>query len=386
MKRVTFLTATIAAVAIMTLAASCGEKSDTPNFKTIEVDEFVKHPNATADYEGLECKITFTYPVKHENKEILATLQSKFIEYVLGKKYASLTPEEAVKACIEEWKKGYAEDIKEFEDDDFPAYAVSYEYIYSDTILFVNDVLLQMKTNKYVYGGGAHGFSSASAHLFNLKTGTEYTQSDIFQTESQDNIRWTITSALLQYWGVEDDPEFTFEEDAVWTKETAFAISSEGIIFLYSDCDLGYFALGSPEITIPFVEIFPFLCEGTPVWEVAKQAVLNKLDKKTRTILEEKKLAIGSTLEEVLTIYPKYKLEIYYNETGSFQYASIEDLLNDYGENIFGVYNDYAIFTPLNPDETEADICFFISFRNLDNKDKCKKTSKVWFANCLNQN
>ena len=352
---------------------SCEQQSDMLKFKTIEINEFLKHPHATEDYQGLRYEISFTYPSEFENKDVLAILQSKFIEHVLGKKYVSLSPEDAVKACIEDWKKEYKSDI---EDEPF-----AYEYIYFDTISFVNDVLLQMKSYGYSYKGGAHGSGGFNAILFNIQTGKEYSRNNIFKLESENNIRTTITSELLKYWEVEDDTEFFFEEDAVWREETAFAISSEGITFLYSDYELGSYALGCPEITIPFTDIFPFLYEGTPVWELAKEKIINSLNDKTRALLAKKELNIGSTLEDLLKCYPKYKIEIYYDEMGFYKYTTLDKMLKNYGKEWHSAYKDWAIFTPLKPNGEEMSISFFILFKNLDNLDSCKKQSTIWMVN-----
>lgn len=274
MKKVNILT--LVAVLITLLTASCGQnaiknESAKITFKTIDVEDFVAHPQATDDEQGLHYKIKFIYPEEYGNKEVLATLQSKFIEYVLGKEYVSLTPDKAVETCVEEWKKGYAEDLKGTEYEDIPGYALSYVYFCSDTISFVNDALLQMIGYSYTYAGGAHGFGGFIAHLFNFQTGKEYTRNDIFKTEKETDIRRLIIAEIPKY--IEDGD--TFEEDAVWTEETDFALTDEGISFLYSDYELGSYSLGSLEIPVPFAKILPCLRENTPVWE----AVNNKANK-----------------------------------------------------------------------------------------------------------
>ena len=263
MKKITFLT--VAAVLITLVAASCGQKSASMEFKTIETKEFIKHPMATEDYQGLGYEIVFTYPSGFGDKAILETLQRKFIEYVLDKKYVALTPEEAVKACIEDWKKLYDEDMQEYDETEYILY---FDFIHKDTILFVNDVLLQMRHDFYESTGGAHGNGGYAAHLFNLKTGEEYKRNDIFKIENEDQIRALIIAELLKFW---EDNDVDFAEEGVWRDCTSFAVSSEGITFLYVDYELGAYYLGCPQITIPFSQILPYLREKTPVWDVAKE-------------------------------------------------------------------------------------------------------------------
>jgi len=88
----------------------------------------------------------------------------------------------------------------------------------------------------------------------------------------------------------------------------------------------------------------------------------------------------GSSLEDLLKLYPKYKIEVYYSEMGSYEYTSVESMLKGYGESWSSAYNDWAIFTPLNTDGDEAEIRYFLSFKNLDNRDTYQKESKVWMV------
>ena len=264
MKRLFFLTT----AAILASAALYGQQSAPLKFKTIEVEDFLKHPKAEAHgYPRLSYKIRFTYPSEYGNKEVLATLQRTFTEYLLGKKYALLAPDKAVKACIEAWKKGYLEDTKED--------PLSYEYICTDTILFVHDALLQMREYDYSCEGGAHGAGGYTAHLFNLQTGREYSRNDIFKPEAKDNIIQILTAELLKYWKKEGVKTSSFEKKDVWTENTDFAVTSHGIAFYYSQYALGMYPSVPADITIPFKTILPCLRQGTPVWELANSAAAN---------------------------------------------------------------------------------------------------------------
>ena len=375
MKKKTFLTT---AAALLLLAASCGQpagsSSESLKFATIDIEDFLKHPQATNEEEGLKYKISFIYPEQYAVKNVLTALQRDFIAHVLGSKYASLAPEAAVKACIEDWKKEYL--------DQTGKEPLAYHYLCADTVLFVNDALLQMVTYGYVFAGGAHGMESFEAHLFNLQTGKEYSRSDIFKTDtdSENNLRWLIRAELLKYWEKEEDDDLSMEEEAVWNDNTHFAVIDEGVIVLYTDYQLGSYSLGSPKIALPFITIFPFLRPETPVWEVAKKTVTGALDDKVRAWLKQEGVGIGSTLEALLHRYLKYKIEIYYDETGAFEYNTVEEMFQGYGTEWSSAYNGWALFTPLDADGTEAEVRFCILFNDLDKPNKYKKTSTVWFA------
>ena len=350
------------------LEVSGEQQSASLDFKTIAVDEFVKHPRAKSDVMGLHYHIRFIYPSQYKNKAVLEALQRKFTAYVLEERYASLTPEAAVKACIQDWKKEYDKDTK--------TDLLIYEYTCTDTLLFMNDDLLQMQTYSYTLQGGAHGFGGFSSHLFNLHTGKEYSRDDIFKSDKADEIRRTITDAVRDYLGMDDEEDTPDFDEDVWTEQTNFAVTKEGIILTYYN-SLGYNLIQDP-IVLPYNRIMVNLREDTPVWELFKEAAMSELNESSRALLAKEGLSIGSTLEDLLKRYPKCNIEIYYTDMGSFQYTSLEEMLNAYGEDWYSAYNDWAIFTPLKPNGGEMGIRFFISFKDLDNRNKYQKQSKIW--------
>jgi hypothetical protein len=254
----TIIFSTIVATVII-FAVSCGQSSSSLKFKTIEVNEFIEDPESMYGHYGLRYNIRFTYPSEYKDKAILDTLQRKFITCVLGKKYALLTPNEAINACIKDLKKNYLANTI-----DGP---LNHAYFYSDTILLETNRLLQLQTEEYRYMAGAHGTGCYSTYLFNLQTGKGYSRNDIFKSEANENIRNLIRDELYQYW----EEDLNYDIDAVWTEETNFAVTSQGIMILYNDYELGYYALGRPKITIPYDKIFPYLRQDTPVWDLAKE-------------------------------------------------------------------------------------------------------------------
>ena len=350
------------------------QQSASLELKTIAVDEWLRPPRATSDV-GLHYIIRFTYPSQSKNKAVLESLQRKFITHVFGKDYASLTPEAAVNACIEDWKKEYNKDMKEMAKENSSEYVLIYEYVCTDTLLFMNDALLQMQTYSYIQQGGAHGFGGSSSHLFNLQTGKEYSRDDIFKPEKADFIVWSISDALFNYLGIEDGEDNPISFKDLWSEEINFAVTQKGIVLTYDNQWI------QDAIILPYTRIMANLHEDTPVWELAKDAAMGELNDNSRALLDKDGLSIGSSLEDLLKRYPKCKIEIYYTDTGSYQYATLEEMLNGYGKDWYGVYCDWAIFTPLKSNGEEMGIRFFILFKDLDNRSKYQKESKIWMIN-----
>jgi len=352
MKRLFFLTA----AAILTSAALYGQQSIPLKFNTIEIKDFLKHPQADdRGYPRLSYEISFTYPSEYGDKEVLSALQRAFIERVLGKKYASLTPEKAVKTRIDDWKTDYLEETKE---DPY-----TYEYIATDTILFMNDALLQMREYDYSAEGGAHGAGGYSAHLFNLKTGKEYGRNDIFKPESKDNIIQTLTAELLKYWKKEGVNTSSFEKKDVWTEDTGFAVTPQGIAFYYTQYALGMYPSVPENITIPFKTILPFLRENTPVWELAKGAGTNAAAPQNNMDSLAKKIAAQISEINGLLLKPTAQKEnfISYDIKGE----EISGVLQIYRYVSLSAPTDVALAAFTN---REAPIECWINFYKIDRK------------------
>ncbi|MCL2041511.1 MAG: RsiV family protein [Bacteroidales bacterium] len=257
--------------AVLLLAASCGgqqptgvadESSASLTLKTIAVEEVLKHPKGVSDADGLTYKVHFTYPAGHTDKAVLEKLQQQFIAHTLGQRYSSLTPEEAVNACIADWQAAYNGETANEDEFDF---RLRWKMTADNAILFMNEDLLQLETNSSVYDGGNYDAGGMSYHLFNPTTGNEYCRNDIFKPESAENIRRLIIPELNNVWNAGN---VSFDNNKVWTPNTHFAVTQEGIRIFYRNFEICDCPFGTVPFTIPYNKIAPYLREDTPVWNI----------------------------------------------------------------------------------------------------------------------
>ena len=262
---------------IMAVLVSCGQQSGEIRFRTVALEAFEKHPKGTAENDGFSYKINFQYPSKYGDKDVLEKLQTLFVRYTLGEAYARSMSEaelnKAVDAYIDVWKKAYHENMEEMQNlNSDPDFVIGWHVECNNAILFMNSALLQLQTKDGWYPYGAHVFESVSYHLFNLRTGDEYSRDDIFKPEAAENITRLIIPELLKYWNVRTEREVRLQREKIWTQETNFALTAEGILIAYNDNELTEYMPGMPSLTIPYGTIMPYLREGTPVWDVANMS------------------------------------------------------------------------------------------------------------------
>ena len=260
---------------------SCGQQSNEITFQTFTTENFEKHPKGKAEKDGFSYKINFLYPAKFEDKAVLEILQTQFIRHTLGEKFASMmsgdkpaTLKETVDAYIDVWRQAYYDDIKEMQElNSDPDIITGWHIECGNSILFRNETLLQLHTKDGLYPYAAHVWESASCHLFNLQTGDEYRRDDIFRPEAAESVIRLIIPALLAYWNVRTIREVMIDRNKIWTPETNFAVTDEGIYIMYNDNELTDDMPGMPSLTIPYAQIMPCLREGTPVWDIATSHV-----------------------------------------------------------------------------------------------------------------
>ena len=257
---------------IMAVLVSCQQRSSEIKFQTIALEGFEKHPKGTAENDGFSYKINFQYPSKYADQAVLEKLQAQFARYTLGEDYAqsvSVTElKKAVDAYLAVLKKMYHHDMEEMQNlNSDPDFVIGWHVECSNAILFMNDALLQLQTKDGLYPYGAHVFENISYHLFDLRTGDEYSRDDIFKPENAENISRLIIPELLKFWNVRTERELRLQRNKVWRQETNFAITDEGVLIAYNDYELTDNMPGMPYLTIPYEKIMPYLREGTPVWD-----------------------------------------------------------------------------------------------------------------------
>ena len=272
MSKTLFLTLT---AAMIIMAVSCGQKQSAAiKFETISLENFEKHPKGKAAKDGFSYKINFSYPAAYSDKAVLKKLQNKLVLYTLGEEYVAMingnnavTLEKAADARIAALRQAYYSHIEELQAcNSDPNFVTGWHVECSNDILFMNETLLQLQTKNGLYPTEAHVFENVSCCLFNLQTGDEYSRNDIFKPDAAESIRGLIIPELLKKWNIKSLDEWGIERNRIWSQETQFAITPEGMFIAHNDDNLGLYS-----VTIPYAKILPCLREGTPIWEAVKK-------------------------------------------------------------------------------------------------------------------
>lgn len=237
------------------------------NFQSQKIiDKF--HPGPE-EPPSLRLDVSFTFPARYRDNGELGMMQQKIVSTMFGDEYSKMEPKTAFYTFIKDYKNDYTTSINDLIDtiDKIGGGLFNWSLDLKDSIYFQNSRLLQFFSQSYSYMGGAHGTSGYASILFDLGSGQIIKGKDIFVEDTED----LKTLLLAEY--LKDTPEFADDKetcqlirDNIWTDDTDFAISSEGIYFNYSSYVLGYYALGSPQLFLPYTKLSGLIRQDSPVY------------------------------------------------------------------------------------------------------------------------
>lgn len=121
------------------------------------------------------------------------------------------------------------------------------------------DTLLSYRIDRTNYTGGAHGMHSIEYHTYSLADGRELILDDLFAPAQRARLESMIRHRLYESYDAADDDELAaqgFFPQYIAPTEN-FRLSAEGITFVYNPYEVGCYALGRVEATIPWSELQP---------------------------------------------------------------------------------------------------------------------------------
>ena len=257
-----------AALAATLFLTSCSRQSDAVKFKTFKAEKAVVMTGETdPDYgQGLGYEINFTYPVKYTDPTVLKKLQKQITGIMFGEEHADLAPQKAIEAYIADMEEMYNAEMEYLQNtNNNPDFTMGWLVKCSNSTLFMNETLLQIKKERGHYPYGGHVFEWLSYHLFDLQTGDKLSRDDVFKPETFESLRRQLIPEIIKTINVEPDMLADIQRDMYRTWEPMFALTNDGFLFSYED-EFGY-----PTCTIPHARILPYLIEGTPMWKTVRE-------------------------------------------------------------------------------------------------------------------
>ena len=147
---------------------------------------------------ALDISIMMEYPDGGLADETISKICNAITVTAFGEEYAGMSPQDAVNACAEKYIASYREINLELAGSEAGAGASALSWDKYTEGMFTGTYGKKMtgyKVTDYSYTGGAHGMSSETCLVFNMKTGDRVSLDDIFRDDSRD----ILTSLLTRH-------------------------------------------------------------------------------------------------------------------------------------------------------------------------------------------
>lgn len=226
--------------------ASCTKRPVLPDFGIAATDTLINR-------NGISCNVEYRFAsiLNAGASPALTAIEQANIGYFFELEDFSGTVQEAVAASIGQFADIYLA-------DSLPTGSNRIEYeISADSEGAVVDTLVTYTITKWSYTGGAHGIYGTQSHTYSLADGYELSLADIFSEEEQRRLDELIHADIYEQYDARTDDALTdagfFPEYIAPTEN--FLITPGGITFYYNPYEIGCYALGAVEVTIPWEDL-----------------------------------------------------------------------------------------------------------------------------------
>ena len=162
---------------------------------------------------------------------------------------------------------------KEYQDDEAIPEGMSSEYIAEQSFVSQKGNLVQIKNFTYIYAGGAHGMENTDFIIYDLAQDRQIFMGDILTNPSAKNALYNeifegYENLIRTEWSSQDpkcdkkcqDNDVKEFVQNFWEHNSvdeiidyaSFYFTDEGVAFVYSPYMIAPYAMGEPEIIVPY--------------------------------------------------------------------------------------------------------------------------------------
>ena len=248
-------------LATIVLATACGRtEQGGVAFETLK-DSCSMRCSYDHDLTCFEVQYALELPAKSDN-EAVSVVRNTLITDLFGEQYAALDNRTVlsryVTDCVDEYNRVSA---------DFTEFVASnvYEEHLQGVSLFLNDRLLTYEATRYMFTGGAHGMSVTTCWVFDLETGNQMTEDDLFVSNAADALLELLQQALAIDAAKRNIALDEFFDDQVLPNGN-FAITEDGMYYQFNVYDIAPYCYGDTRLLLTKEQLKPLMRKNTPVY------------------------------------------------------------------------------------------------------------------------
>lgn len=173
------------------------------------------------------------------------------------------TIEESLDTFIQEFVTSNEQLLKEIEDYQ----TIPWESLIAQDVTYNTSRIFTVATSYYMFTGGAHGIHGTTYMNFDVTTGKLLTLDDLFTDRAQ------LETLGATYFRQQHDldEKTTWEDSGYWFENNQFylpdnfALTEDGVLFIYSIYEIASYVEGEQEVKIPYSALTGLLKADSPI-------------------------------------------------------------------------------------------------------------------------
>lgn len=244
--------AVILAAVSLGLMCGCNEAPQKEELKTKNIEFSEVTPLQEGAPYDFTMEMNIEWPEGGVGDKALKEMQKGITDLLFGSELETIDIEYAMKTHNDRSVDFYRQDNEEYLEDIEEEWAFMMDWSESIDGSFLDPYKGMVSYLKYAYGysGGAHGMDVLTCRTFDLKTGEQIFEEDLFKRGYEDRLTEALRANLLSRY---EDQDMFFETDI--TPSDEFYLTSEGITYIYQRYEIGPYAIGIVEVLVPWKEI-----------------------------------------------------------------------------------------------------------------------------------
>ena len=244
--------AVVLAAVSLVLVGGCTGAPQKEELKTKNIEFSEVTPLQEGAPYDFTMEMNIEWPEGGASDKVLKKMQKGITDLLFGSELETIDIEYAMKAHNNRSVDFDRQDNEEYLEDIEEEWAFMMDWSESINGSFLDPYKGMVSYLKYAYGysGGAHGMDVLTCRTFDLKTGEQIFEEDLFKRGYEDRLTEALRANLLSRY---EDQDMFFETDI--TPSDEFYLTSEGITYIYQRYEIGPYAIGIVEVLVPWKEI-----------------------------------------------------------------------------------------------------------------------------------
>lgn len=201
-------------------------------------------------------------PIDFKNKAVLDSIKNKLFTALFGNGFGNTKSDSILIKFATNLNTDYYQNNASLvnELDSTSTYSFNNEHTLDGFALLSDKRIFSYGIDRYVYMGGAHGLNNRLYFNFDLATGKQITENDIFLPNYK-----TVLAELIKKRIVEESKDVkndnteaitNLEDTDYWIDSilpnSNFYITDESINYVFNPYEIGPYYLGQTDVTLPF--------------------------------------------------------------------------------------------------------------------------------------